>query len=149
MYLILIGICVLAACVLIAVRVRRARDKSRLEAHTITPQGLHDLVGSNQEVLVIDLRQPLDLLADSEIIPGAKRIAPQDVMRDPSLIPRDKDAVVYCTCPGEETSRRVLQRALAAHVSRIKILKGGLAGWKASGYPVVSYNESFHLDTRA
>jgi hypothetical protein len=35
------------------------------------------------------------------------------------------------------------------HFSRLKILKGGLAGWKAKGYPVEPYEKSFHLDIRA
>jgi len=34
------------------------------------------------------------------------------------------------------------------HFLRIKFLKGGLAAWKAKGYPVEPYNEQpFHLDT--
>jgi rhodanese-related sulfurtransferase len=28
---------------------------------------------------------------------------------------------------------------------RIKFLKGGLAAWKAKGYPVEPYNVSFHF----
>jgi len=145
----LIVVCVLVASVLIAVWIKRTRDKRQVEVHSITPEALHTLVDSSPEVLLFDVRQPLDLLTDSEIIPGARRIAPQDVFRDPSLIPKDRDAVVYCTCPGEETSRRVLQRALDLQIFRVKILKGGLAGWKAKGYPVVPYTEPFHLDTRA
>jgi rhodanese-related sulfurtransferase len=31
--------------------------------------------------------------------------------------------------------------------SRIRFLKDGLDGWKARGYPVEPYKESFHLDT--
>jgi rhodanese-related sulfurtransferase len=88
------------------------------------------------------------LLADSEIILGAKRISPQEVLQNPALIAKDKDAVVYCTCPGDKTSRRILHLAFAMHFSRVKFLKGGLAGWKAKGYPVVPYEKSFRLDTR-
>jgi len=32
-------------------------------------------------------------------------------------------------------------------VTRVKFLKGGLAAWKAKGYPVVPYDKTFHLDT--
>jgi rhodanese-related sulfurtransferase len=99
-------------------------------------------------VLLYDARRPLDLLADSEIIPGAKRIAPKEVLENPALIPKDKDIVVYCTCPGDKTSRRVLRQAHAMHVLRIKFLKGGLAAWKAKGYPVEPYEKSFHHETR-
>jgi len=147
MYLILavIGI----AVVLIAVVwLKRKRDQERLERHSITPDELQALLQSKQEVLLYDIRRPLDLLADSEVILGATRVPPEDLLANPSLIPRDKDAVIYCTCPGDETSRRILREALALHFQRIKLLKGGLAEWKRKGYPVERYNESFHLEIR-
>jgi len=118
-----------------------------MEQHSITPEALHTLLASNQEALLFDVRQPLDLLANTEIILGAKRIPPKEVLENPSLIPKEKDSVVYCTCPGDKTSRAVSHRARAMHFLRIKFLKGGLAAWKAKGYPVEPYRESFHLDT--
>ena len=138
---------VLLLCLAIVVWIKRSRDRQILEQHSITPEALHTLLASRQEVLVLDVRQPLDLLADSEIIPGAKRLPPRDIIENPKLIPREKDLVAYCTCPGDKTARTVIRRALALHVDRVKFLKGGLAGWKAKGYPVEPYMESFHLDT--
>ena len=126
-------------------RVKGQRDQRELEQHSITADGLHALLASNQEVLLFDVRQPLDLLANSEIIPKAQRIPPDEVLRKPSLIPREKDTVVYCTCPSDKTSRAILRRVLALHFSRVKFLRGGLAAWKAKGYPVEAYNEVFHL----
>jgi rhodanese-related sulfurtransferase len=73
------------------------------------------------------------------------------VEKDPSLIPADKELVVYCTCPSDKTSRAIAARAKARapqiDVTRVKFLKGGLAAWKAKGYPVVPYDKTFHLDT--
>jgi rhodanese-related sulfurtransferase len=142
---ILIAICVSAMFLLIAVWIKRTRDRRDFEQHTVTPEALHTLLAANQDVLLFDVRQPLDLLANSEIIPGAKRIPPREVLENPSLIPKEKDSIVYCTCPSDRTSRAVLQRALALHLLRVKFLKGGLAGWKAKGYPVEPYNQPFHL----
>ena len=143
-----------AICVAIALlsmpavlRMKRIRDQRTLEQHSITAEELHSLLASNQDVLLFDVRQPLDLLAYPEIIPGARRIPPKEVLGTPSLIPKEKEAVVYCTCPGDKTSRAILHRALAMHFSRIKFLKGGLAAWKAKGYPVEPYREVFHLYT--
>jgi len=143
-------ICIVVICVSIVIWIKRKRDHDRLEMqqHSITPDALHEILASNHELLLFDVRQPLDLLADSEIIPGAKRIPPKEVLNNPSLIPKEKDAVVYCTCPSDETSRRVLHRALAMHLLRVKFLKGGLAAWKAKGYPVEPYETPFHLDVR-
>ena len=136
MSLLLTAIFVAVLCLLIGIWIRRAKAKNEMEEHSITPEALHSLLASNQEVLVFDVRQPLDLLADSEMIVGATRIPPRDLLENPSLIPNEK------------TSRLVSERALAMHLMRIKFLKGGLAGWKAMGYPVERYETPFHLDTR-
>jgi rhodanese-related sulfurtransferase len=142
----LTGICVI---VLFAVFwIKRARERRELEEHSITPEELHTLLEApNHDVQVFDVRQPLDLLANSEIIPGAKRLAPKDVIENPSLIPKEKMSVVYCTCPSDKTSRAILHRALSINFLRVKFLKGGLTAWKAKGFPVEPYNTAFHLDS--
>src|SRR5215469_8271783 len=126
---------------------RRRHSRLELERNSIGPEELHSLIESNQKILVFDVRQPLDLLAYSEIIPGSVRIAPNDLLEDASLIVRDEDAVVYCTCPGEKTSRSVIRRALTLGFTRVKFLKGGIFAWKEKGYPVEPYLEPFRLDT--
>ena len=126
---------------------KRARDRRELEQHSITPEALHELLASNQEVLLFDVRLPLDFLADSQIIPGAIRVPPKEVRENPSLIPREKDTIVYCTCPSDKTSLVIVQKARALQFSRIRFLKGGLDAWKTLGYPVEPYTESFRLDT--
>jgi len=135
---------VAVVCVLVVLR-RNRSEQRELERHSVTAEQLHELLASNQETLVFDVRQPLDLLAYPEIIPRAQRISPTEVMEKPSLIPQEKDVVVYCTCPSDKTSRMVLRRALKLHFYQVKLLKGGLAAWKASGYPVEPYKEVFHL----
>jgi rhodanese-related sulfurtransferase len=151
MSLILIAASVAAFTVTMAIRIKRKRDRNwhQIEQHSITADALYQLLGSNRELLLFDVRQPLDVLADSEIVPGAKRIPPKEVLENPWLIPKEKDSVVYCTCPSDKTSRRILQQALTMGFLRIKFLKGGLAAWKASGYPVQPYELPFHLDTTA
>ena len=138
-----------AAALLIVFWIKRKRDREQLERHSITPEALHTLLASNQEVLVFDVRQPLDLLADSEIIPGAKRVAPKEVIENPSLFPKEKDAVVYCTCPSDKTSRAILNRALVLGFSLVKFLRGGLGAWKAKGFPVELYEKPFALDSES
>lgn len=147
MVLIVTAVCVSAVCLFLVIWIKRRIGRNEIERYSITPEALHTLLAANQEVNLFDVRQPLDLLARYEIIPGAKRIPPKEVIENPSLIPKEKDAIVYCTCPSDETSRAILHRARALHFSRIKFLKGGLEAWKAKGYPVEPYNEPFHLDT--
>ena len=129
----------------------RSRDRTRkqLEQHSITVEELHKLLDARKDILLFDVRLPLDVLTDAEIIPGAQRVSPKEVVKNPALIPRDKDVVVYCTCPEEESSKEILQRALQLGYLRIRFLKGGLAAWKQKGYIVQPYQKPFRLDTAA
>jgi rhodanese-related sulfurtransferase len=131
--------------------IRRVKERRAFERLSITPEALHALIESHHDVLVVDARQPLDLLTDSEIIPGAQRVSPQDALDDPTLIPTDKELVVYCTCPSDKTSRAIALKAQTlapkVDITRVKFLKGGLSAWKAKGYPVIPYDKTFHLDT--
>lgn len=145
MTLSLVAIGIAVACLTVFVSVKHYRKESELEQHTISVDQLHSLLASDQKTFLFDVRQPLDLLAYPELIPGAQRIPPKEVLDNPSLIPRDQDVVVYCTCPGDKTSRIVLRRALMLGFSRIKLLGGGLSAWKAKGYAVEPYQESFRL----
>src|SRR5260370_7677968 len=115
---------------------KRARDRRELEWHTITPEALNALLASDRDVLLVDVRQPLDLLGDSVIIPGSKRLSPQEVRENPALLPARRDLVVYCTCPSDKTSRAVLHRPLAMGFLRITLLQGGLDAWPTTGYSV-------------
>jgi rhodanese-related sulfurtransferase len=145
----LIAICVAGVAILVfgLIRMKQLRDKRELDKYSIEPEALHALIEQKNDVLVFDVRQPLDLLAHSEVIPGSVRVPPKDVVEQGNLIPRDKDAVIYCTCVSEKTSRMVLHKALGLQFSRIRFLKGGLAAWKAKGYEVEPYTTPFHLDT--
>ena len=137
-----------ALCVLIfgGITTRRLHAKRRIEASSIEPEALYELLHAN-EVLLYDVRQPLDFLAHPEIIPGATRIAPKDIAEQTASFSRDQNSVIYCTGGDDETFQMVLGKARALNFTRVKLLKGGLAGWKAKGYPVEEYKSSFHLDT--
>ena len=142
------AISIICATVLLAVVLaKRMRDRREMERHTITPEALQALLASNQDVLIFDIRQPLDLLGDSVIIPGAQWLAPEEGCANPSLLPKERDLIVYCTCPSDKTSRIILHRALAMGFLRIKFLKGGLDGWRENGFPVEAYKKPFHLNS--
>ncbi len=144
----MLAIYVVGLCVLIfgLIMMRRVLAKREIEANSIEPEALYELLNA-KAVLLYDVRQPLDFLAHPEIIPGATRIAPKDIAEQTSSFSRDQNSVIYCTGGDHETSHMVLGKARALNFTRVKILKGGLAGWKEKGYPVEPYSESFSLDT--
>ena len=125
---------------------RRASERREIEAKSIEPEALYEMLNANQ-VLLYDVRRPLDFLAHPEIIPGATRIPPQEIAARTASFSREQNSVIYCTGGDEETCRMVLAKARALNFTRVKLLKGGLAAWKEKGYPVKEYTESFTLDT--
>ena len=141
-------ICAALLCGLIFVWivVRRQRAKRALEAESIEAAALNELLNAKQ-VLLFDVRRPLDLLAHPEIIPGAIRVPPQDAAALTASYSRDQKAVIYCTGVDDDTGHMVLGKVHALNFTEVKLLKGGLDAWKAKGYRVEEYTESFNLDT--
>jgi ArsR family transcriptional regulator len=98
------------------------------------------------QALVLDLTSPFIEPAVRARIPGARWIAPREVLdrnRRPSQIieglgdalAKDKTIIAYCTCPDDEASRR-LTRVLRAQGYDAWVLEGGLPAWRAAGYPM-------------
>jgi rhodanese-related sulfurtransferase len=46
---------------------------------------------------IVDLRQPMDIEAFPQMIPGALRIAMEEIEDRHGEIPRDRDVVLYCS----------------------------------------------------
>lgn len=87
-----------------------------------------------QPPFIVDLRHPLDVLSDPLTLPHALRIGPDELKQRHTVIPRDRDVVLYCTCPSEETSAKVALELRRLGVRRVRPLRGGLQGWKDAGY---------------
>ena len=90
---------------------------------------------------IVALRHPLDYLPDPRVLPGAVRIGPTELARHAERIPRDRDIILYCTCPSEETSAKVALQLHRLGITRVRPLRGGFDGWKQAGYPVFDYIE--------
>lgn len=93
----------------------------------------------NKPPFIVDLRHPLDYLPDPRVLPGALRIGPNEIRQHSEIIPRDRDVVLYCTCPSEETSAKLALQLHKLGIYRVRPLRGGFDGWKAAGYPLVDY----------
>ena len=137
---------VLCVLIFVGILAKRLRAKREIEAKSIEPEALYELLKGKQ-VLLYDVRQPLDFLAHPEIIPGATRIAPKDIAEQTASFSRDQKSVIYCTGGDEETSQMVMGKARALHFTEVQLLKGGIGAWKEKGYPVEPYSEPFQLDT--
>lgn len=88
---------------------------------------------------IVDLRHPLDYLPDPRVLPGALRIGPNELRQHSEILPRDRDVILYCTCPSEETSAKLALQLHKMGVYRVRPLRGGFDGWKQAGYPLMDY----------
>ncbi len=121
--------------------VQRKRFLAELRGLRLEPEQLLAMIEearSDGELspFIIDLRHPLDVLTDPEVVPGALRIGPDELKLHRDEIPQDREIVLYCTCPSEETSAKVAMELRRLGVSRVRPLRGGLQGWKDAGYPL-------------
>jgi len=95
----------------------------------------------NTPPFIVDLRHPLDYLPDPRVLPGALRIGPNELTLHKDVIPLDRDVILYCTCPSEETSAKVALQLHKLGILRVRPLRGGFDGWKKAGYPLLDYIE--------
>ncbi len=93
----------------------------------------------NTPPFIVDLRHPLDYLPDPRVLPGAVRVSPAELTAHQHLIPRDRDVILYCTCPSEETSAKTALQLHKFGINRVRPLRGGFEAWRDAGYPLVDY----------
>ena len=121
--------------------VKRQQFVSELRGLRLEPAQLLAMMNDARKAgedqpFIVDLRHPLDVLTDPLVLPGALRIGPEDLKLRKAMIPLDRDIVLYCTCPSEETSAKVALELRRMGVRRVRPLRGGLQGWKDAGYPL-------------
>ena len=77
--------------------IKRRRFLRKLSIARITPEELKRDLASGTPLLVMDLRSELDVGLAPYVIPGALRIAAEELERRHAEIPRDREVVVYCS----------------------------------------------------
>jgi rhodanese-related sulfurtransferase len=90
---------------------------------------------------IVDLRHPLDYLPDPRVLPGALRIGPNELKLHSEIIPRDRDVILYCTCPSEATAAKMAMKLRQNGIYRVRPLLGGFDQWKKLGFPLQEYEE--------
>jgi rhodanese-related sulfurtransferase len=107
-----------------------------LRVARITPTELKQLMDNGHESLVVDLRGALDHVADPYTIPGAMRIAAEELERRHHEIPRDRDIILFCACPNEATAARMAFVLKRKGITRVRPLAGGVDAWRDLAYPL-------------
>jgi rhodanese-related sulfurtransferase len=103
----------------------------------ITPDALRlRLEGPEPErPAIVDVRLKYPFEHSSVMLPGAVRAGPGIV--DPSLLPRDREILLYDSDPDELVAEGLASRLIRAGF-RAAVLHGGISAWVAAKLPTVS-----------
>jgi membrane protein DedA with SNARE-associated domain len=115
---------------------RRRMVLRNLVASRLEPEELKRQLDAGEPVYIVDLRHPLELLPDPFTLPGAFHFSPDALAARHSEIPRDRDIVLYCTCPSEATAAKTAMTLHKLGIQRVRPLRGGFDEWKRLGFPL-------------
>jgi rhodanese-related sulfurtransferase len=99
---------------------------------------LYDLIQAGAAPVIVDVRSPTGRALEPRWIPGALHVPLQAVSEHIRELPRDKDIILYCTCPNEASAARVAQILVNNGFKKVRPLHGGLDAWIAAGYAVAT-----------
>jgi membrane protein DedA with SNARE-associated domain/rhodanese-related sulfurtransferase len=116
--------------------IRQRMVLNKLEAARLEPQELKRQLDAGTDHFIVDLRHPLELLADPFTLPGALHFSPDALAARHHEIPRDRDIVLFCTCPSEATAAKTAMTLHKLGIDRVRPLRGGYDEWKRLGFPL-------------
>ncbi|HSZ08355.1 MAG TPA: DedA family protein/thiosulfate sulfurtransferase GlpE [Steroidobacteraceae bacterium] len=119
----------------------RRRFYQMLRMARISTDELHELMQSGAAPIIIDVRSPTARELEPRWIPGALHISLPDVGVHLKDLPRDRDIILYCTCPSEASAARVAKILMNHGFRRVRPLHGGLDAWVAAGHTVARPDE--------
>ena len=102
----------------------------------ITVDELHQKQEAGENPIVLDLRSPSELERNPTLIRGALHVTMDEVERRQDEIPRDRDIILYCSCPNEVSSARVALLLHRKGILRVRPLLGGIDAWRERNYPM-------------
>jgi membrane protein DedA with SNARE-associated domain/rhodanese-related sulfurtransferase len=102
----------------------------------ITVDELKQRMDAGDPITVLDVRHPVALELDPETIPGAMNFMMEEIEQRHQEIPRDRDVVLYCTCPNEVSSARTALLLKKKGIHRVRPLEGGLDAWRERRFPI-------------
>src|SRR5437016_2453724 len=114
---------------------QRQRLLKELRMARITVDELHQKLETGENPIILDLRSHAELERDPSLIRGARHMTMEEVKARQNEIPRDRDIILYCSCPNEVSSAKA---ALLLHrngILRVRPLLGGIDAWRERNYP--------------
>lgn len=117
----------------------RRRFLAALDMARITVEELRRQIEQGAAPVIVDVRSPTAQTLDRQRIPGAVHVPVQDAARHLSELPRDREIILYCSCPNEASAAKVARLLMNHGFRRVRPLKGGLEAWIEAGQPVEAF----------
>ena len=102
----------------------------------ITVDELKQRMDAGDLITIVDVRHPMALELDPETIPGSLNFRMEEIEHRHHEIPRDRDIILYCSCPNEVSSARTAFLLKKKGVLRVRPLEGGLDAWRERKFPI-------------
>ena len=116
--------------------IRRRMIIKKLVAARLEPEELKRQIDAGEPVYIVDLRHPRELLSDPFTLSGALHFSPDTLTARHHEIPRDRDVVLFCSCPSEATAAKTAMTLHKLGIERVRPLRGGYDEWKRLGFPL-------------
>jgi membrane protein DedA with SNARE-associated domain/rhodanese-related sulfurtransferase len=114
----------------------RRRFYTAFNMARISVAELHEQLAGGAGPVIVDVRSPTAQLLELRRIPGALHLPAREVGRHLARVPRDRDIVLYCTCPNEASAAEAARLLMELGYERVRPLLGGLDAWIEAGYAV-------------
>jgi membrane protein DedA with SNARE-associated domain/rhodanese-related sulfurtransferase len=119
----------------------RRRFFAYLRMARISVSELYEMLDSGTPPVIVDVRSQTALGLEPRRIPGALNVPVLEMERHVRELPRDREIVLYCTCPNEASAAKVAKMLMGYGFKRVRPLHGGLDAWIAAGYAVERFSE--------
>jgi membrane protein DedA with SNARE-associated domain/rhodanese-related sulfurtransferase len=114
----------------------RHRFYAMLRMARISPEELYRLMDAGVAPLIVDVRSATARSLEPRHIPGALHLPLHGFEGHLDELPRDREIIVYCSCPNEASAAQVAKLLMNSGFVRVRPLAGGLDAWIAAGLPV-------------
>ena len=118
----------------------RRRFLAALDMARISVEELRQEIEKGSAPVIVDVRSTTAQTLERHRIPGAVHVPVQDAARHLGELPRDREIILYCTCPNEASAAKVARLLMNHGFERVRPLKGGLEAWIEAGYSVEAFS---------
>jgi rhodanese-related sulfurtransferase len=110
-------------------------DSDVSEIRTLSTQELQQLLDRDNGLHVLNVQT--NPYFAGELIPGSRRAPLDTIEHDTRTISKDADIVTYCGGATCSQSTEAARKLIDLGYTKVRVLTGGLDGWKAAGHEIV------------